>query len=325
MRNKNQATATIVFMRIVLATIVCLCMGLSVLRVLSNGSSRKVAFAQSSTRQARYVGQIDSVSYNSADKQFIITYSGVYGATMICTLRDAAYSQDMLHVSCGPQLKSDAGYDFAFNISGSCSSPYVIGGFADYIEQYKIYTLEVQLYGYDGRNLALLGAQSEKYSYNFSDPATITLPEDPIKEGHTFIGWFLGAEINCDGSCVEHTNEPLFSLDDVHPHYTIDTYSVSYDYGYDDITESIQVEYGAVLDLPAPSRDTYVLVGWFLPDGTQYTDQPVKGSLQLTARWKVQTFTVTFYVDNDVYIVIEVEYGSTFLLDKEKKTNAQNI
>ena len=63
-----------------------------------------------------------------------------------------------------------------------------------------------------------------------------------------------------------------------------------------------------------------------MSDGTQYTNQPVTNDMTLTARWEIKTFTVTFYVDGEVYDTKTVEYGSQLVqVADEANVYAQNI
>ena len=61
--------------------------------------------------------------------------------------------------------------------------------------------------------------------------------------------------------------------------------------------------------LPTTEKTGYIFKGWFLSDGTEYINQPVTEDITLTACWEIQTFTVIFYVDGEVFTIKTVEYG----------------
>lgn len=80
------------------------------------------------------------------------------------------------------------------------------------------------------------------------------------------------------------------------------------------------------IPLTTPTKDGYNFKGWFMSDGTQYTNQPVTADMTLTARWEIKTFTVTFYVDGEVYDTKTVEYGSQLVqVADEANVYSQNI
>ena len=67
-----------------------------------------------------------------------------------------------------------------------------------------------------------------------------------------------------------------------------------------------------MLSLETPTKLGHDFLGWFYEDGTEYTGQAIKEDTTLIAHWQIKTFTVTFYVDGEIYTVKEVEYGTVF-------------
>lgn len=148
----------------------------------------------------------------------------------------------------------------------------------------------------------------------------LPLPEDPEKEGYTFIGWYWD-----EAFTQPYDNEPIYEHTPLYAKFEINRYTVTFDtnggYEIDDIT----VDWNTVLEPVTPTLRGYEFLGWFLEDGTEYTDQPITEDTILTAKWKVITFTVTFYVDGEVYATKEVEYGTRFIDVVEETSNLRVI
>ena len=58
-----------------------------------------------------------------------------------------------------------------------------------------------------------------------------------------------------------------------------------------------------MLSPETPTKRGYDFLGWFYEDGTEYAGQAIKEDTTLIARWQIKTFTVTFYVDGEIYTV----------------------
>lgn len=140
----------------------------------------------------------------------------------------------------------------------------------------------------------------------------------PTKEGLTFAGWYYDEELT-----RPYNLEPVHSDINLYAKYVDSEYTVTYDVaGGEHIPEQIVI-WNTVLTPPTPKRTGYDFKGWFLADGTEYTGQAIKEDTTLTARWEIKVFTVTFYVDGEVYATQEVEYGTTFaeLAEQAKDLN----
>lgn len=142
--------------------------------------------------------------------------------------------------------------------------------------------------------------------YTFSIPGEIVpLPEEPVEEGFHFVGWYYDESFT-----RPYDGAPIYADTVLYAKMEINTYTITYDTQSDVVVDSTTVSYYGVAPTPAPERTGYTFVGWFLPDGTQYTDQPITQDTTLTAQWEVKMFTVTFYLHGVVYTTMEVPYGS---------------
>lgn len=199
---------------------------------------------------------------------------------------------------------------------------------------------------------------------------TVPLPDDPVKEGHTFVGWYYDSEFtrpydgspiyadtqlyakfeinkftvtfNSDGGSsvvsqtvnwntaatlttptrekyafkgwflpngTRYTNQPIKENTTLTAHWERNVFNITFNTDGGTVVENTEVNLNTPISLPTTTKTGYVFKGWFLENGTQYTNQPVTDDMALTAHWEIQTFTVTFYVDGEVYATKTVEYG----------------
>ena len=140
----------------------------------------------------------------------------------------------------------------------------------------------------------------------------VPLPEEPTKEGYTFAGWYYGADTDHGENCTAYNGEQITAETKLHAHFNINRYTVTFDSaGGKEIANQV-VDWSTELTPPTPEKTGHDFKGWYLPDGTEYTGQAIKEDTTLTAHWEIQVFTVTFYVEGEVYATQEVNYGTTF-------------
>lgn len=151
----------------------------------------------------------------------------------------------------------------------------------------------------------------------------VPLPEEPTKEGYTFAGWYYGADTDHGENCTAYNGEQITAETKLHAHFNINRYTVTFDtVGGKEIANQV-VDWGTELTPPTPEKTGYDFKGWYLPDGTEYTGQPIKEDTTLIAQWQIKILTVTFYVEGEVYATQEVNYGTTFaeLAEQAKDLN----
>ena len=122
--------------------------------------------------------------------------------------------------------------------------------------------------------------------------AEITTPEAPEKEGHTFNGW----------SDVPET----MPAEDITSYgsYTVNSYDVVYIVDGEEY-KRVQVAYGE--DIPeeaTPEKEGHTFSGWSETPATMPA-----GDVTVTGSFTVNTYKVTFVIDGEVYITIDVKYG----------------
>ena len=128
----------------------------------------------------------------------------------------------------------------------------------------------------------------------------ITLPEEPSKEGHTFGGW---SEIPETMPARDVVIEGSFAANSYYVIYIVD--------GEEYKRES--VVYGTVITLPdEPTKEGHTFSGWSnLPETMPAKDITVTGS------FSVNSYNVTFVVDEEVYKTVSVNYGETIPMPEE--------
>jgi len=133
---------------------------------------------------------------------------------------------------------------------------------------------------------------------------------NPIKTGHTFLGWYRESTftnlflIGTDTSSVDLT---------LYAKYAPNIYTVTF------VTEGTSIEpllitYGSLLTLPESIKEGFTLEGWYLDAefNQKYTNTPVTSDMILYAKFEVLLHTVNFYLDGEIDLSVEVEYGTTF-------------
>ena len=126
-------------------------------------------------------------------------------------------------------------------------------------------------------------------------------PDNPTKEGHTFIGWYNG-ESEWDFETPVTTGLILTAK------WQVNQYTITFkpENGGQDIV--IKQDYGTAITPPAaPTRTGYTFAGW---DKTIPSTMPAE-DMTITARWQVNQYTITFKPENGGQdIVIKQDYGT---------------
>ena len=124
--------------------------------------------------------------------------------------------------------------------------------------------------------------------------ATIEPIETPIKEGHTFSGW---SEIPATMPAKDIVIEGTFSINS----YTL-TYKVD-----GAVYKTETVAYGTTITpIAAPTKEGHTFSGWSeIPATMPANDIVIEGS------FSINSYTVTFMVDGEVYKTETVKYGAT--------------
>lgn len=160
---------------------------------------------------------------------------------------------------------------------------------------------------------------SLNFTANTPPREPVPLPADPVKEGYTFVGWYYDRNFE-----IPYDGEPIYADTELFAKFEINRYTVTFNANGGSSVSSQTVNWNTSVTLATPTRAGYIFKGWYLPNGTQYTNQAIKENTTLTAHWEVVMCTVTFYVGGEIYETKTVEYG-TPLISVVESANELNL
>jgi uncharacterized repeat protein (TIGR02543 family) len=133
--------------------------------------------------------------------------------------------------------------------------------------------------------------------------ALIQIPDDPIREGYTFGGWYTNAERTGD-RYVFSANLPAEDVM-LYAKWMPKLYTITFDTLNGSSVLPITAEYEAIITGPEdiPSKVGYTFGGWYLTsDGSgemySFTNMPL-GGLTLYAKWTPNVYTVNYLGGGD--------------------------
>ena len=137
-------------------------------------------------------------------------------------------------------------------------------------------------------------------TYSIACGAAITPEEAPIKEGYTFSGWtYIPATMPATNVVVMGT-------------FTINSYNLTYLVDGEEYKTSTVVYGTEIVPEEEPSKEGYTFSGWSeIPATMPAQDVVVTGS------FTINTHTLSYIVDGEVYKTYEVEYGSAITPEAE--------
>ena len=137
----------------------------------------------------------------------------------------------------------------------------------------------------------------------------VSLLDPPTKEGYTFTGWYI------DEACTQlYTGTTVTSDIVLYAGWQINTYTVTFNSKGGSEVGKKTVDWNTVVDTVNPVREGYNFIGWYLPNGEKYTNQPIKSDTTLEAQWERIVCKVTFMVDGKVYKELNVNYGTSLVV-----------
>ena len=122
---------------------------------------------------------------------------------------------------------------------------------------------------------------SGKFGYEINVPAT-----EPTLEGYTFNGWTGYTEGDTFAENKTYTAD-----------WSVNTYEIKFNSNGGSEVDPVEFEYGAeIKDLPEPTKDNYVFMGWADKDGNDLPAKMPAGDIEAFAKW-VEAAKYEFVLD----------------------------
>lgn len=132
------------------------------------------------------------------------------------------------------------------------------------------------------------------------------IPEPPARTGYTG-KWYLGDE--------EFTYDtPITSDITVNAVYTAKTYTVTFTANAETdnaFTKSFEAAYGETVIAPDVPAKTGYTGKWYIGDEEFTSAYVITSDITVTAKYTINTYTVTFIVDNKVLTSVKAEYNTS--------------
>ena len=129
----------------------------------------------------------------------------------------------------------------------------------------------------------------------------VTAPEAPAKEGHTFAGW-------------QDVPETMPARDiEIQGSYTVNKYALTYKVDGEEY-KVVEVAFGTTIVPEAdPVKEGYTFSGWQgLPETMPAND------VEVTATFSINSYRLTVYLDDEIYLEKTLEYGAAIELPDPK-------
>ena len=142
------------------------------------------------------------------------------------------------------------------------------------------------------------GEVYQAVSVNYGE--SISLPEEPVKEGHTFSGW---SEVPLTMPAEDVVIEGSFA---------VNSYNVIYIVDGEEYKRELVVYGSEITLIDEPSKEGHTFSGWSeIPETMPAEDITVTGS------FSVNSYNATFIIDGEVYKTVSVNYGETISMPEE--------
>lgn len=128
---------------------------------------------------------------------------------------------------------------------------------------------------------------SEVASQTVEQGKTAVKPDDPTREGYTFLGWYAGdAAYDWNTPVTGNLILTAYWQKDEQPQPK--TYTVTFDYQNGSPSDARTVSEGNTVTPPEnPVRDGYDFQGWVGIDGSEFNfEQPITSDTLVSAKWK---------------------------------------
>lgn len=159
---------------------------------------------------------------------------------------------------------------------------------------------------YNGKQYVMVKKTAYTVTYNVNggsavEPETVyngklaTKPQDPVKDGYIFVGWYKDAEFK---EVFDFETQTITANTTVYAYFIEknpvgEEFEVKFELGYEgESLAPVKTVGGKLLNLPEPKREGFTFIGWWLSDfenaeklTCQYTDQQLLRATTLYAVW----------------------------------------
>ena len=145
------------------------------------------------------------------------------------------------------------------------------------------------------------GSEVENLIVEYLD--RIQLNQTTSKEGHVFLGWQYNQEI-IDYISMPSQDVELIALFEL---IAETMFTITFDSNGGNTIESIQLKFNDdIPNIATPEKTGFTFIGWYnYLDDTLFTDTKMQSkSINLYAKWRINTYTATFHFNNNEDIII---------------------
>ena len=143
------------------------------------------------------------------------------------------------------------------------------------------------------------GTEDKKYDLDLA--SEIKAPENPTKEGYTFLGWFADKT-----KFVECATVPVNGIT-YEAKWQINQYTITFNTDGGSEVAAITQDYASAITAPEnPTKTGYTFAGW---DSEIPTTMPAENKT-IKATWTINSYVVEYVVDGVVVKEESLEYGS---------------
>lgn len=171
---------------------------------------------------------------------------------------------------------------------------FTLGAFA--CNQDSLYSITLK----DGSSIVLEMSKEKGSSLD-------NLPQAPAKEGYKFEGWYSDADLT-----TSFDGDVLSGDLVLYAKYSPLKYYVMFNVAGGEAINAMEVTYNSAYELPTPVKAGYTFMGWTL-DGQEFATTGTyskSATIQVTATWAVNEYTVTFVSGSQTVGEVEIAYGA---------------
>ena len=155
----------------------------------------------------------------------------------------------------------------------------------------------------------------ENTSATYDSTVVLNNGADFSRVGHSLTAWNTMADGSGTEYALDYKFEPWKLTDNLtlYAQWTVNSSTISFNSNGGSAVEEITANYGTTITEPtAPDKEGHTFAGWYTDEALKnkytFTTMPAE-SITLYAKWTVNQYTVTYYVDGGKYQSYDIEYG----------------